>query len=318
VVVRHGERAALRVNLAAALDPATLSWRLIEETGAVHTGALAPALLPDTVSADFSGTLLVARDFVLPLLPPPGYHRLAIHTADAALAETLLVVAPATCYRPPALDDNGRVWGSAVQLYALRSARNWGIGDFTDLSALANQWAACGAGVVGVNPLHALFSQCPAQASPYSPSSRLFLNILYLDVEAIADFRECEEARALVRSADFQTAVDRLRRAELVDYPGVSACKRRVLALLYAHFRAVHLAAGDKRAQAFRAFCAHGGEGLRHHALFEALDEHFFRDDASLCGWPAWPEAFRDPHSHAVEGFAATHEERVEYYQYLQ
>jgi (1->4)-alpha-D-glucan 1-alpha-D-glucosylmutase len=186
VVVRHGERAALRVNLAAALDLATLSWRLSEETGAVHTGALAPAVLPDTVSADFDGTALVARDFVLPLLPPPGYHRLAIHAGDAVLGETLLVVAPATCYRPPALDDGGKAWGSTVQLYALRSARNWGIGDFTDLSALANQWAARGAGVVGVNPLHSLFPQCPAQASPYSPSSRLFLNILYLDVEAIA------------------------------------------------------------------------------------------------------------------------------------
>ena len=79
-------------------------------------------------------------------------------------------------------------FGPAIQLYALRSRRNWGIGDFTDLANVARHAAAEGASFVGVNPLHELFLDRPAQASPYSPSSRLALNPLYLDVEAIADF----------------------------------------------------------------------------------------------------------------------------------
>ncbi len=91
-----------------------------------------------------------------------------------------------------------------------------------------------------------------------------------------------------------------------------------MLALLYAHFRATHLAVEDGRAVEFRAFCARGGKALLHHALFEALDEHFFPANGSRCGWPAWPDEFRDPHSDAVARFAAAHVEHVEYYQWLQ
>ena len=126
---------------------------------------------------------------------PAGYHRLTVEGHDG---ETLLVTAPPHCYRPPALADDGRVWGPALQLYALRSERNWGIGDFTDLGQFVELWAERGAGIIGLNPLHALFPHNPRHASPYSPSSRRQLNILYVDVEAIDDFRECEAAQRLV------------------------------------------------------------------------------------------------------------------------
>src|SRR3569623_2101437 len=105
-----------------------------------------------------------------------------------------LIVTPARCYLPPALQDSARVWGLGVQLYSQRSQRNWGMGDFTDLKTLVDLAAELGADVVGVNPLHALYTHNPKLASPYSPSSRLFLNVLYLDVDALA--RGVEMARA--------------------------------------------------------------------------------------------------------------------------
>src|SRR5690606_1969488 len=115
--------------------------------------------------------------------------------------------------------------------------------------------------------LHALFAHNPAHASPYSPSSRLQLNTLYLAVEAIEDFRECEAAQRGVRSAAFQARLAQLREAPLVDYPGVAAAKSEILELLYAHFRDTHLAAGSPRAREFRDFQARAGEALRQHAV---------------------------------------------------
>src|SRR5262249_50806854 len=75
----------------------------------------------------------------------------------------------------------GRWWLLAVQLYGVRSRRNWGHGDFSDLLALIELAAEVGAGGVGLNPLHALLDSEPDQPSPYSPDSRLFLNPLYID-----------------------------------------------------------------------------------------------------------------------------------------
>ena len=109
---------------------------------------------------------------------------------------------PPRAFLPPALAAGGRAWGLAVQLFAVRSARNWGIGDFTDLAALIDRAAEAGAGAIGLNPLHALFPEEPDRASPYSPSSRDFLNVLYIDPESIADFAECAPACALRQSAD--------------------------------------------------------------------------------------------------------------------
>jgi (1->4)-alpha-D-glucan 1-alpha-D-glucosylmutase len=318
VVVREQSPPTVRVRLRASSQAAALEWQLVLEQGAEHRGHLAAGNLVVVERATLDGEDLVACDVVLPLLPPTGYHRLALQSGDQCIAETLLVVVPATCFSPPALADGGRAWGAAAQLYGVRSERNWGMGDFTDLAALIELWAEKGADVIGVNPLHALFPHDPGHASPYSPSSRLFLNVLYLDVEAIPDFAESDEVRALVASDPFEATLARLRKGELVDYRGVAGAKLQVLELLFAHFRARHFIARTERAAAFRDFCAQGCEALHLQALFDALQEYFSARDPSIRGWPEWPEAFRDPGASEVKRLAAELAERVEYYKYLQ
>jgi 4-alpha-glucanotransferase len=303
-----GSGAAPRIlSLAAAARDVTLRWQLTEEGGAQREG----------VVGDFH--------IALPADLPAGYHRLDLRVdlrgeGARLLSSTLVVVAPRRCYLPPLLQEGRRVWGPAVQLYALRSERNWGMGDFTDLAELVRRCARAGAALVGLNPLHALYPHSPEHASPYAPSSRRFLDVLYLDVEAVPDFADCGEARAAVIDPPFQARLRALRHADLVDYAGVAGVKMPILEMLYAHFRRRHLAAdtASERAQQFRAFQAAGGRALRLHALFEALQEHFFARDAQAWGWPQWPYAVRDPESPAVAEFAAGHVERIEYYEYLQ
>ena len=247
---------------------------------------------------------------------PLGYHRAEFVIGADTVAHTCLAVVPPSCF-VPASAQTRKVWGAAVQLYGVRSARNWGIGDFTDLANIVAQWGDRGAGIVGVNPLHAMFPHEPRHASPYSPSSRLFRNTLYIDVEAVPEFRECEEATSLVQSPAFQQNLAALRATPLVDYVGVATAKREVLELLYRHFRERNLNAGDARAQAFHAYVKSGGEALRRHALFEALQQHFEHRD-SAWGWRAWPEEYQDPLAPSVARFAEQYAERVEFSMYLQ
>jgi (1->4)-alpha-D-glucan 1-alpha-D-glucosylmutase len=292
-----------------------LRWTIVEEGGARHAGEADASTLGAGARAEVDGIACVERRLAVAAALPAGYHRLRIAGLPG---ETLVVSAPVRCYRPPALAEGARTWGLAVQLYALRSERNWGAGDFGDLARLAEHAGAIGAGIVGLNPLHALFPHNPAHASPYSPSSRLQLNVLYLEVEAIEEFRECEAAQRRVRSAEFQARLARLRAAPLVDYPGVAAAKFEILELLYAQFRERHLRSSSARAAEFRRFQAAGGEALRLHAIHEALQARLHADDAGIWGWPAWPEQYRDPASPAVARFAEAQAERVEYYEYLQ
>lgn len=308
VVAREGP-ARVRVVLPRAALEQPLRWHLALEQGETETGEFEPAQAPRLDEREEQ----VAVVLELPAELPLGYHRLRVGEH-----ETLLIQAPAACYQPEALRADGRLWGPALQLYTVRSERNWGIGDFTDLKHLAEQWGEQGASVIGLNPLHALFLHNPAHASPYSPSSRRFLNVLYLDVEAVPDLAESEAATELLRGADFQLRLKRLREADKVDYPGVAAAKLAVLERLYASFRARHLQAETPRAREFRDFQRRQGEPLRQYAVFEALYAHFRAQDPDAWSWLAWPEPYRDPASAEVARFTAEQLEAVEFYEYLQ
>ncbi|HEY9396606.1 MAG TPA: malto-oligosyltrehalose synthase [Burkholderiales bacterium] len=318
-VVRAPQRPwRLRVNVSAALHDTPLQWGLIEENGHAHSGEFVPSQLPELERAETPNGVYTARELTLDVAVPLGYHRLRVSRGDDAVGEMAFIVAPMACHMPEALRDNGRVWGAALQLYGVRSERNWGLGDFGDLLALIEEWGQRGAGIIGLNPLHALFPHNPWHNSPYSPSSRLFKNVLYLDVEAVEDFRACEAAIALVRAPEFEARLNALRDAEEVDYPGVAEVKFKVLEQLYSDFRERHLRHGTQRAMAFREFQRIGGLDLRRHTLFEALQEHFHRQDSHVWGWPVWPEPYRDPAAVVVAQFEREFIERVEFYAYLQ
>ena len=130
----------------------------------------------------------------LPDSLPHGYHQLRI---EGQPNPTRLIITPSRCWMPDQLNDNGRIWGIAAQLYLQRSQHNWGIGDLTDLRMLLKLAKQHGADVVGINPLHAMFPAQPDDASPYSPSDRTLLNILNIDIEAIPEWQSSPRAQGM-------------------------------------------------------------------------------------------------------------------------
>lgn len=271
-------------------DAAAIEWHCRLEDGLEMTGRSDGALLP------------------LPAGLPLGYHRLSLAGAGTTTAEIGLAVAPASCHLPDALRPGARSWGLTAQLYGLRRGLDWGLGDFTDLAELCGKSGAIGAAAVGINPLHALFAAEPRHFSPYSPSSRTWLNYLYIDVTTVPGFADI---------ADGTTASANSPDGDLVDYQAVAARKRPVLEALFQRFCVHDLAAGSPLADAFRAFVKEGGAALAAFATFEALHEHFLAAGGPF-SWHDWPAQMRDPASAAVAEFAGAHAARVEFFQFLQ
>jgi 4-alpha-glucanotransferase len=305
----------LQITLPQRLCGAALRWELWLESGARVQGEFAPQQSGYADAFGSGGETYITCQIDPGVPVPLGYHRFALTDHGAACP---LIVAPARCFVPDALAAGGRCWGLAVQLYSLRSQRNWGIGDFSDLAHLAAIAGRAGAALIGLNPLHARHLARPDEASPYSPSSRLFLDVMYLDVEAIADFAGCPEALGAVRDPTFQTRLAALRAAPLVDHRGVGDMKLPMLEKLYRHFRARSGDAGDPRTNDLAAFRQRHGEPLARFAEFEALRLHLLDASGSVPSWHEWAPEWRDPASAALAQFRIDAAQQIDFQIYLQ
>ena len=226
---------------------------------------------------------------VLPATDVPGYHRLTL-----GAQETVLAVAPRRCFTVRDAAPDARPWLLAAQMYALRRPGDAGLGDFGALQDLIRSAAAHGAAGVAISPVHAQFSADPDRFSPYSPSSRMLLNVLHTRLDMPPD-----------------AETQRLEAADLVDWP---AAARKRLSTLRAMFDAAPPAMRDELA----AYRAQQGDTLETHARFEALHAHHFRADPARWHWRDWPEQHRSPGNPAVAEFAAAHASEVAFHAFMQ
>ena len=252
VVIRSGRPARSELTQAAMFP---LRWKIVADLGVIAQGE--------------------THDPVIAWPPdlPEGTYRLQLTDAALFEEEVPLIVAS-----PRAFDgDFDRCWLLAVQLYGVRSAGNWGIGDFGDLEGLIELASQLGADGVGLNPLHALFDDRPGDCSPYSPNSRLFLNALYIDVEKVPGFKRGPENTA---------ALAKLRQGDIVDYAAVAGLKWRALRAAYEKF---DTNPEDPQRQEFEKFRSERAPLLARFACFEVLRHKF------NAPWWEWPEDWRLP-----------------------
>lgn len=289
-----------------------INWCIALENGGESKGQVAFSSLALKSQKTLDGASIECRSLVLDAAIPFGYHTLKLLSDDP---ECVLIVTPGRCWLPPAVSDNRRLWGVSAQLYLVRSATNWGIGDFSDLHRLITIFAAAGADIVGINPIHAMFLDDPEVASPYSPASRHLLNVLNIDVSSVDEINSCDAAQALMESDSFQHRLAACRLANLVDYVGVAGLKLPVLRLLFDKCR---LDASPERWGAFEAFRRERGHVMEQTCLFQAIRSYFSQQGRDDADWHNWPTDYQDPTSPSVAKFTEDHQELITFYIWLQ
>jgi 4-alpha-glucanotransferase len=276
VVAWDGHAPAIELRPGAARG--AVSFHLDLEGGERRAQVADLGSLPETrpAGSPHPGRLLTLSE---PL--PFGYHRLTVEL-DGRTAAALVISAPTRCYRG---EEGGarRLWGTFLPLYALRTSRSWGAGDFSDLETLAEWTASLGGGVVGTLPLLATFLDEPFEPSPYAPASRRFWNELYIDPRRLPEMADCPAARRLIESPEFLREVEALRASPRVDYARLMTLKRRVLEELAQRFFA---RPGDRQGELDRFL--QSKPGLDNYAAFRAVGDR--RGEP----WQRWPERLRE------------------------
>jgi 4-alpha-glucanotransferase len=280
------------------------------EAGATLAGTLVPEHFAQPEHRSMGG---------IPFMPLPieleeGYHRLAIRIAHTEAATTLILT-PSTAFAPGWLDRGKRRWSIASPLFSLWSHASRGIGDFSDLAALLEVAGALGASTVGLNPLHAPLPRESSDPNPYLPSSRLFLNPIFVDVVKALTLADQHAGRTWDHDPQFSGPVGQVRNARLVDYP---LLKSDALEAIYRSRLGEQPTAGlpcdaDRLRVDLSTFRRQHGDALTRFAVFNALQERF-----GSVPWHQWPTDLRTPDAAGIAGFERECGDRVGYHAWLQ
>ena len=289
------------------------------EDGSTLEETLCATDFPLTGSHNVSDVEFQCYQVSLTIDLPYGYHTLALYEQgiDEPLATMSLIVTPSRCFIPESLEKGKKIWGSSIQLYGVKSKTNWGIGDFSDLKTLLLETKENGGDFIGLNPIHALYPSQPKNASPYSPSSRLWLNILYTDLTAVDEFSRNAFLQGKVNSTEFQHELSVLRNTEWVDYERVTELKISGLRSLFSTLNNGS-EKSNQRLLAFNQFIEDKGELLMQQASYDALQAHFKSIDTQAWGWPVWPADFQAYQSATVQSWIKENCQEVRFWCYAQ
>jgi 4-alpha-glucanotransferase len=316
-VSQHGQPVQLCLQQRQHQALSDWQWQITTEDQQQLSGSLSVSASDIVARQQTSMGEVLAANLQLDISLPLGYHELVLRSGNQHYSQQVIIT-PARCFQ---LHDKAvlhKTFGPALQLYAVRSERNWGIGDFIDLQQMIAPLAAQGVDFIGLNPLHALYPELPQDCSPYSPNSRLWLNTEYVALEHVAEYQECTAAQQLFASENFQQQLQQVRASSDVDYIGVAALKKAIATLLFQHFKQQQLAKNTARAQQFQQFVAQNGSSLRQLAIHQVLQGHLFAQNSDMAAWQNFPSELQDPNSDAVAEFASKHSDAIEQQLYLQ
>ena len=326
-VMRKNRKEELLISLPEGVD--NLEWSLQYEQGQKYSDVMPVGMLEpyrdhngQEVSRNINGINYKKYRFKFPFDVDLGYHNVEFSFTNPAdgrriVHNSRLISAPERCYDGLGIKDGKKTWGVPVQLYEQVSENNLGIGNFSDLAQLGHILGKNGAGILGVNPLHAMRDDQPENASPYGPDSRMFFNYLYLDVTAIDEFKNNPDIKAYYHSPEFQEKIKLNRRRKFVDYETSQNLVDDILWRCYDSF------ISNKKTEEYKRFCVYCDdparkEDLERYATFRALCRMMAKQDPAPVNWRQWPREYRDSRSNTVKDFQRQNRNQINFYKYSQ
>jgi 4-alpha-glucanotransferase len=309
VVMRQGEQRSIAVHVPqpGAADRSDGSVASVQVSVELETGAeLSLQQSPGRVGVrDVDGRPVAEVGFDVPADVPLGYH-LVLAQSGGQSARSTLIVTPDWLGLPEGMGERVS-WGFATQLYSVRSAQSWGVGDLADLTDLA-VWSGAdlGADYLLVNPLHAGEPVAPLEPSPYLPTSRRFFNPLYLRVERIPEYADMVASDRATLDGLARDVHARLDHADVIDRDTAWTAKRAALRLVH------DVARTAGRELDYAAYRDRHGEALSRFATWSVLAQEHGND------FRTWPAPLQDASSAAVTSYATEHEDAVEFEMWLQ
>lgn len=278
-IERHVDKEVLSI-LAERFGTDTPTQPIVATPGRHHPELYGVLEMEDGFKMDVDGTL---PSYAV------GYH----HLVNRAGERRFVIAAPEYMPQPK------RTWGWAVQLYAARTSRSWGIGDFTDLISIANHSKEAGAGMVLISPIHANSPNFPQINSPYSPSSRQWINLLYIDAERIPGGEK-------VDVSDLREKALALNEERIINRDAVWALKLEALQRVYAQLPSSERDKADQ-------FITEQGQELKRFATYSALSVAF-----GTPNWSEWDSAYHRPDSPAVKEAQEKFSKEIDFWSWCQ
>lgn len=301
MIVMRQDKPEIIFSLPATYEPKDLSLELYAK-GCKEPLSYAFFCAPTTEEKIIGSKVFRRWQFVWQDELPWGYYDFILH-AGKEVFRTILACVPSRCYTTDEV-ENGRLWGFNLQLYSLKSCRNWGVGDLTDLKNFAHLCARVGADVIGLNPLNPLFHDFPENASPYNSVSRMFLNPIYLDVEKVPTF-------SFDILPDLKAQIADAKKGEYINYTKVYQLKMKVLHQIFEANKF-----DETYQRAFQKFMEEEGWHLEIFATYQAL-----YSKECTCVWggcAAWPKELQNPASLAVGKFRKDNAHEILFFKFLQ
>ena len=248
------------------------------ENGEPYEGTLAVVGDGSQQAHIIDGRFIASALVEIPDDVPVGYHTLHV-SVDGRTQDATLISAPSRVELPESL-KSGQLWGWMAQLYSIRSAGSWGVGDFEDLKTLlVDAKRRTGADFVLINPMHAAEPVSPLTPSPYLPVSRRFVNFTYIRPESIEEYRTADES-VKAQINDLHDGVAALNGdPQIIDRDTMWRAKMHALWILFKVGR------NEARQAEFEAFKQSCGEELEAYATWCLCYDKWGAPSEDLNNW---------------------------------